>query len=442
MKRVTRNFFLISLGLTLGITLTAGLSVYANRDNNNGVPLPLNELRTFSEVFATIKNHYVESVDDKELLENAVRGMLTGLDPHSTYLDRQDFDDLKVGTSGEFGGLGIEVGMEDGFVKVISPIDDTPAERAGVEAGDLVIRLDDTPVKGLTLKEAVDIMRGKPGTRILLTIVREGGNKPLKIEITRDIIKVASVKEKLLNKHFAYIRISQFQSNTGDNVLESIEKLKKESNNSIHGLILDLRNNPGGVLSASVDVADAFLESGRIVYTEGRTQNTEINYNATPGDIIDGLPMIVLINIGSASASEIVSGALQDHKRAVIMGNRSFGKGSVQTVIPLKDGNALKLTTARYFTPSGRSIQAEGIEPDVILDNIQLANIEEPEFKPLTEANLTGHLDNADALGTDTAVGDESTETTEKQARADLAKSDFQLYEALNLLQGLYLLKQ
>jgi len=229
MKRVTRNFFLISLGLTLGITLTAGLSVYANRDNNNGVPLPLNELRTFSEVFATIKNHYVESVDDKELLENAVRGMLTGLDPHSTYLDRQDFDDLKVGTSGEFGGLGIEVGMEDGFVKVISPIDDTPAERAGVEAGDLVIRLDDTPVKGLTLKEAVDIMRGKPGTRILLTIVREGGNKPLKIEITRDIIKVASVKEKLLNKHFAYIRISQFQSNTGDNVLESIENLKKRA---------------------------------------------------------------------------------------------------------------------------------------------------------------------------------------------------------------------
>jgi len=442
MKRVTRNLFLISMGLTIGVTLTIGYSVLADRDNNAGIPLPLNELRTFSEVFATIKNHYVEPVDDKELLENAVRGMLTGLDPHSSYLDEADFTDLKVGTSGEFGGLGIEVGMEDGFVKVISPIDDTPAQRAGVQAGDLIIRLDDTPVKGLSLKDAVDIMRGKPGTKILLTIVREGDIKPLKIEITRDIIKVASVKEKLLNKHYAYIRITQFQSNTGENVQDAIEKLKNESNDSLQGMILDLRNNPGGVLGASVDVADSFLTSGRIVYTEGRSQNTEVNYNATPGDILDGLPIVVLINVGSASASEIVAGALQDHKRAIIMGTRSFGKGSVQTVVPLKDGNALKLTTARYYTPSGRSIQAEGIEPDVILDNMKLAAIEEADFKPIKEVNLTGHLDNSDANKATETKSDEENETTEKQARADLARSDFQLYEALNLLKGLSLLKQ
>jgi len=442
MKLATRNLLLIILGVTLGVSLTIGHSVLAERESAT-TPLPLSELRTFSEVFASIKNHYVESVDDKELLENAIRGMLTGLDPHSAYLDEKDFNDLKVGTSGEFGGLGIEVGMEDGFVKVIAPIDDTPAQRAGIEAGDLVIRLDDTPVKGLTLKDAVDIMRGKPGTKILLTIVREGSGKPLKIEITRDIIKVTSVKKKLLNKHFAYIRITQFQSNTGENLEDAITELKKESNDSLKGLVLDLRNNPGGVLGASVSVSDAFLEEGRIVYTEGRAENSEISFNATAGDLINGLPMVVLINVGSASASEIVSGALQDHKRAIIMGTRSFGKGSVQTVMPLKDGNALKLTTARYFTPSGRSIQAEGIQPDIILDNIKLAETEEPEFKPIKEANLAGHLDNGDDLDTESSeeLSAEEIEASEKQKRADLARDDFQLYEALNLLQGLHLLQ-
>ena len=395
MKLATRNLLLIIVGITLGVSLTIGQGVLAERESA-AMPLPLSELRTFSEVFASIKNHYVEPVDDKELLENAIRGMLSGLDPHSSYLDEKDFTDLKVGTSGEFGGLGIEVGMEDGFVKVIAPIDDTPAQRAGIEAGDLVIRLDDTPVKGLTLKDAVDIMRGEPGTSILLTIVREGSGKPLKIEITRDIIKVTSVKNKLLNDHYAYVRITQFQSNTGENLEDAISELKKESNDSLKGLVLDLRNNPGGVLQASVSVSDAFLEEGRIVYTEGRAKNSEISFNATAGDLIDGLPMVVLINVGSASASEIVSGALQDHKRAIIMGTRSFGKGSVQTVMPLNDGNALKLTTARYYTPSGRSIQAEGIEPDIILDNIKLAEPKEPEFKPLKEANLAGHLDNGD----------------------------------------------
>ena len=437
MRTGTRNLLLITLGITLGVSLTIGHSVLAERDNI-ATPLPLNELRTFSEVFATIKSHYVEPVDDKELLENAIRGMLTGLDPHSAYLDEKDYEDLKVGTSGEFGGLGIEVGMEDGFVKVIAPIDDTPAQRAGIQAGDLVIRLDETPVKGLTLKDAVDIMRGEPGTKIVLTVIREGSNKPLKIEIVRDIIKVTSVKSKLMNDHYAYIRITQFQTNTAENMEDAIDKLKKESKDALRGMVLDLRNNPGGLLGASVSVSDDFLEDGRIVYTEGRTDDSEISFNATPGDIINGLPIVILINVGTASASEIVSGALQDHKRAIIMGTRSFGKGSVQSVMPLKDGNALKLTTARYYTPSGRSIQAEGIVPDIMLENIQTAAVEEPEFKPLQEANLTGHLDNGDANMPD----DEDKEATEKQERADLAKDDFQLFEALNVLQGLYLLKK
>jgi len=437
MRLGTRNLLLITLGIVLGISLTIGRSVLAERDNI-ATPLPLNELRTFSEVFATIKSHYVEAVDDKELLENAIRGMLSGLDPHSAYLDKQDYEDLKVGTSGEFGGLGIEVGMEDGFVKVIAPIDDTPAQRAGIEAGDLVIRLDDTPVKGLTLKDAVDIMRGKPGTRIVLTVIREGSNKPLKIEIVRDIIKVTSVKSNLMNEHYAYVRITQFQTNTAENMEEAIDNLKKESKDSLRGLVLDLRNNPGGLLGASVSVADDFLENGRIVYTEGRAEDSEISFNATPGDIINGLPIVVLINVGSASASEIVSGALQDHKRAILMGTRSFGKGSVQSVMPLKDGNALKLTTARYYTPSGRSIQAEGIVPDILLENIQMAAAEEPEFKPLKEANLAGHLDNSD----NPEVENKEKEATEKQERADLARNDFQLFEALNVLQGLYLLEK
>ena len=438
MRTGTRNLLLITLGITLGVSLSIGHSVMADRDNI-ATPLPLNELRTFSEVFATIKSHYVEPVDDKELLENAIRGMLTGLDPHSAYLDEKDYEDLKVGTSGEFGGLGIEVGMEDGFVKVIAPIDDTPAQRAGIQAGDLVIRLDETPVKGLTLKDAVDIMRGEPGTKIVLTVIREGSNKPLKIEIVRDIIKVTSVKSKLLNSHYAYIRITQFQTNTAENMEEAIDKLKKESKDPLRGLVLDLRNNPGGLLGASVSVSDDFLEDGRIVYTEGRTDDSEISFNATPGDIINGLPIVVLINVGTASASEIVSGALQDHKRAIIMGTRSFGKGSVQSVMPLKDGNALKLTTARYYTPSGRSIQAEGIVPDITLENIQTAAIEEPEFQPLQEANLAGHLDNDEAKKKPDA---KEIEATEKQERADLAKDDFQLFEALNVLQGLYLLKK
>ncbi len=434
MNVTTRNFLLLSLGLILGVSLTIGHSVFADRETA-GSPLPLKELRIFTEVFANIKANYVEPVEDKELLENAIRGMLSGLDPHSAYLDEELYKELQVGTTGEFGGLGIEVGMEDGFVKVIAPIDDTPAQRAGIAAGDLIIRLDDTPVKGLTLREAVDIMRGEPGTQITLTIVREGLDAPFKVTITRAIIKVTSVKHRLLAPGFGYVRITQFQSNTAENLREALAKLKKENDGKpLDGLVLDLRNNPGGVLNAAVEVADAFLEKGLIVYTEGRAPDSEVRFKATPGDVLDGAPVVTLINVGSASASEIVAGALQDHRRAIIMGSRSFGKGSVQTVLPMKDGTALKLTTARYFTPSGRSIQAEGIEPDIRLARVEVSLVEAEDLEPVTEADLKRHLDNggADVGNAQDPGGEEAT---------SILKEDYQLYEALNLLKGLYLLK-
>ncbi len=430
----SRNVLLLLIGLALGVSLTIGQSVFAERDNGNVNALPLDELRAFTEVFANIKSNYVEDISDTELLESAIRGMLSGLDPHSAYLDTEAYKELRVGTSGEFGGLGIEVSMEDGFVKVVAPIDDTPAQRAGVKAGDLVVRLDDTPVKGLTLREAVDLMRGKPGSEIHLTIVRDGIDKPLKITIKRAVIKVRSVKFRTLEEGFGYVRITQFQSRTGENLKEAIDTLKKENDGSLHGMILDLRNNPGGVLSAAVAVSDAFLEKGLIVYTEGRIDDSELKFKATPNDSLKGVPLVVLINSGSASASEIVAGALQDHKRAIIMGSRSFGKGSVQTILPMNNGAALKLTTARYYTPAGRSIQAEGITPDIPLDRINLTPANEPDFEPVTEANLAGHLEN----------GKDKEKSTEDnaEARVALVSKDYQLYEALNLLKGLYILSR
>lgn len=436
MKLFSRNILILTIGLVIGVMISIGQGVHADR--NSAAPLPLDELRTFTEVFANIKNYYVEPVEDSELLDNAIRGMLTGLDPHSAYLDKDEYTDLKVGTSGEFGGLGIEVSMEDGFVKVIAPIDDTPAQRAGVQAGDLIIRLDDTPVKGMTLKDAVNIMRGKRGTPLLLTIIREGEGKPLKITIIRDIIQVKSVKSRTLDDGFGYLRITQFQSKTGKNMISAINKLKKENGGKLDGLILDLRNNPGGVLNAAVAVSDAFLTKGKIVYTEGRTADSRITYNATPRDVLDGAPIVVLINNGSASASEIVAGALQDHRRGIIMGTRSFGKGSVQSILQLKDGSALKVTTARYYTPSGRSIQAKGIEPDITLEKLKLAELnDDDDFKPVTEADLTGHLDNTDKSKKDAKKSD-----TDRQTMAELARKDYQLYEALNLLKGLHLINQ
>lgn len=436
----TRNFLLVSLGLMLGVSLTIGHGVWAERDTAAQGPLPLDELRTFTEVFGKIKSDYVEPTEDGALLESAIRGMLTGLDPHSTYLDPEAYRELQVGTSGEFGGLGIEVGMEDGFVKVISPIDDTPAQRAGVQAGDLIIRIDETPVKGMSLGEAVKLMRGKPGTKIRLTVVREGEDKPIKISITRAVIKVNSIKSHMLEPGFGYVRITQFQSNTGESLINAVSELKRESEDKLKGIILDLRNNPGGVLNAAVAVSDAFLEDGLIVYTEGRVDDSEMKFKATPIDIMKGAPIVVLVNGGSASASEIVAGALQDHKRAIIMGNTTFGKGSVQTILPMHNGAALKLTTARYYTPSGRSIQAEGIVPDIKLENVKLADLDPSPFEPIKEANLSRHLDNG---GTESEEDKESGDQVDEEVEEEpLAKRDYQLYEALNLLKGLEILQR
>jgi carboxyl-terminal processing protease len=386
--------------------------------------LPLKDLRLFADIFNNIRTSYVESVDDKTLLQNAIRGMLSGLDPHSAYLDAKVFEELQINTSGEFGGLGIEVQMDNGFVRVVTPIDDTPASRAGLKAGDLIMKLDDQPVKGMSLDDAIKIMRGAPGSDIILTVLREGQEKPLEFTLTRDVIKVTSVRKRWLEDGYGYVRISQFQVQTGEDLNEAIQKLQEE-NKDLKGLVLDLRNNPGGVLQAAVDVVDTFLTNGLVVYTEGRISTAKSQFHATPDDQINGAPIVVLINGGSASASEIVAGALQDHRRAIIMGTQSFGKGSVQTVIPVDAENGIKLTTARYFTPNGRSIQAQGIEPDILVERAKVETI-----KPRTqykEADLAGHLSNTN--------DGESTE--DKNVQEDrLAEKDYQLSEALNVLKG------
>jgi carboxyl-terminal processing protease len=433
MKPKLQNYLLVLIGLMTGVLVSIGHGVFAERDSTRAT-LPVEELRTFSDVFGRIKNDYVVDVDDKELIEYAIRGMLSGLDPHSAYLDAEQFTELQVGTTGQFGGLGIEVGMENGFVKVIAPIDDTPAQRAGVQSGDLIIRLDDTPVKGMTLGEAVKVMRGKPGSEIELTIVREGLDRPLKINITRDIIKVKSVKARMLEPGYGYLRISQFQSKTAENLVDAIQDLKKENGGPLKGIVLDLRNNPGGVLNGAVAVSDAFLVKGMIVYTEGRIADSRLRFNATPDDVINGAPLVVLVNQGSASASEIVAGALQDHKRAIIVGSRTFGKGSVQTILPLSSQSALKLTTARYYTPSGRSIQAEGIIPDIELDRVKFTSVER-NIEPLKEADLSGHLENGNGEKAAKSADDDDDESE------SLAANDYMLYESLNMLKGLVILQ-
>ena len=393
--------------------------------------VPLEELRMFAEIFGRIKKDYVEPVSDRELLDYAIRGMLDGLDPHSSYLDEDDFKEMQEGTSGEFGGLGIEVGTEDGFIKVIAPIDDTPAQEAGVLAGDLIIRLDDKPVKGLGLSEAVKLMRGKPGSKIKLTISRSDEDKPLVFEITRAIIKQASVKSRELEPGFGYVRLSQFQAHTTEDMLEAIAKLRKKAGGKLQGMVLDLRNNPGGVLNSAVSVSDAFLTKGLIVYTEGRLNSSLLKFKAAPDDVLKGAPLVVLVNGGSASASEIVAGALQDHNRAVVMGQPTFGKGSVQTIVPVNTKVALKLTTARYFTPKGRSIQAEGIVPDIELNPIQVRE-QVLSHRRLKEADLLDHLDNPAASGT--------KQDKKETNGSSLVEEDFVLNEALNLLKGLAIL--
>ncbi|WP_375740560.1 S41 family peptidase [Pseudomonas boanensis] len=392
-------------------------------------PLPLDELRTFAEVLDRIKSAYVEPVDDKTLLENAIKGMLSNLDPHSAYLEPEDFQELQESTSGEFGGLGIEVGAEDGFVKVVSPIDDTPASKAGIQPGDLIVKIDGQPTKGISLMEAVDKMRGKAGSSIVLTLVRDGG-QPFDVKLTRAVIKVKSVKSQLLDNTYGYLRITQFQVNTGEEVGKALAKLRKENGNKkLSGLVLDLRNNPGGVLQAAVEVSDHFLRKGLIVYTKGRIANSELRFSADPADASEGVPLVVLINGGSASAAEIVAGALQDHKRGVLMGTDSFGKGSVQTVLPLNNDRALKLTTALYYTPNGRSIQAQGIVPDIEVTRAKVTREQDGEnFK---EADLAGHLGNGNG-GADRPSADK---VQSKQPRPQ--DDDYQLSQALNLLKGL-----
>ena len=440
MKLATRYILVLVLGMFVGAAIILDMGVLAEREGSKDTlaPLPLDELRTFTEVFSRIKADYVEPVSDKKLLEDAVQGMLSGLDPHSAYLDANSFKDMRVETEGKFGGLGIEVTMENGFVKVVSPIEDTPAARGGIKPGDLVIRLDEKAVKGLTLTEAVRLMRGKPGTDITLTIVREGVSKPLKITLTRAVIKIQSVKSRLLEPGFGYVRITQFQSGTEKGLAEVVRKLETENKGALRGMILDLRNNPGGVLNAAVGVSDAFLDKGLIVYTEGRVEDSRMRKSAVPGDLIKGAPMVVLINGGSASASEIVAGALQDHRRAVIMGTKSFGKGSVQTIVPISNGAALKITTARYYTPNGRSIQASGIEPDIITEEARLTKSETADR--LKEADLARHLENGDEpLKKKAEPKKEDNQNDKKNAETGKAPTveDYQLQEALNLLKGI-----
>ncbi|KJK19943.1 S41 family peptidase [Pseudomonas sp. NPDC087612] len=430
---------LTSLALTIAMVLGAPLARAAEPAKPAAIPattvsapsakapLPLEELRTFAEVMDRIKAAYVEPVDDKTLLENAIKGMLSNLDPHSAYLGPEDFLELQESTSGEFGGLGIEVGMEDGFIKVVSPIDETPASRAGIEAGDLIVKINGQPTRGQTMTEAVDKMRGKVGEKITLTLVRDGGN-PFDVTLARAVIQVKSVKSQMLEDGYGYIRITQFQVKTGEEVGKALAKLRKDNGKKLRGLVLDLRNNPGGVLQSAVEVADHFLTKGLIVYTKGRIANSELRFSADPADASEGVPLVVLINGGSASASEIVAGALQDQKRGVLMGTDSFGKGSVQTVLPLNNDRALKITTALYFTPNGRSIQAQGIVPDIEVRRAKITAEQDSEnFK---EADLQGHLGNGNG-GADRPSGKAGSAKPRPQ------DDDYQLSQALSLLKGL-----
>lgn len=433
----------LGLGLTIGVALTATQGVLAlksKESNSSGVAYK--EVIALTQVMRRVREQYVEPVDDAELLKNAIRGMLEGLDPHSNYLDEEAFEDMNITTRGQFGGLGIEVTMQDGFVRVVTPIDDTPAQRAGLEPGDIIIRLDDKPVKGMSLRDAVNIMRGEPGDPIRLTVVREGETAPLDVKIVRDIIKVTAVKQRMLENDIGYVRITQFQGNTGNAMLDAIKKLENENKDPLKGLVLDLRNNPGGVLNAAVDVSGAFLDKGLVVYIQGREEASRRDYNASAGDKLKGAPIVVLVNEGSASASEIVAGALQDHKRAVIVGRKSFGKGSVQTIMPLTETTAIKMTTARYYTPSGRSIQADGIEPDIVLERLKLQAPESAGLRRIREADLNGRLDNDQTRKEDEAAAEALAKGEEAPVEKEksLAETDFELFEALNLLKGLVIL--
>lgn len=424
----TTHKHLKTFSLTSTLALLMGGSLVQAQDLAQPLPLPLEEVRMFTEALDRIRASYVEEIDDQTLLESAIQGMLAGLDPHSSYFAGDDYEALQETTTGEFGGLGIEVGRENGYIKVISPIDDTPAFRAGIKAGDLIIEINNRPLQEMRPDEAAQMMRGEPGSEVTVTIAREG-MEPFDLTIVREIITIASVRSRIVEPGYAYLRISQFRANTGSEVEEEIKKLYAENEN-LKGLVLDLRNNPGGVLQASVGVVDAFIDQGRIVYTKGRLENAGMEFNATRNMVAGDIPLVVLINNGSASASEIVAGALQDHGRAIIMGTRSFGKGSVQTILPLGEQRAIKLTTSLYYTPSGRSIQAQGIEPDIIVDEAFITKRSRSAAE-YSESDLPGRLDNGNGEAT-------TSEMAELLISAEeVLVTDYPLNEALNVLKGI-----
>jgi carboxyl-terminal processing protease len=397
-------------------------------DGDDTEHLAIDQLQLFADVFHQIRAGYVEEVSDSALFEMAVEGMLAGLDPHSVYLTQDAYDDLQTSTDGAYSGLGLEIGREGDFVRIIAPIDGSPAEKAGLLAGDLILKIDGESVQGKTLDEASNLMRGPTGSAITLQIGRAGESQPLDISLIRDVIKVASVRSRELSDGYIWLRIAQFQRDTGRDVIDALKPYVSEG--PIKGLVLDLRNNPGGVLSASVEVAGAVLDGGLVVYTQGRHPSSDEAFDAEPGDMLSGVPIVVLINGGSASASEIVAGALQDRSRAIIMGTRSFGKGSVQSVLPVSETRAVKLTTARYYTPNGRSIQAEGIVPDIVVERARITSVE--NARQIKEADLAGSLDATDQINND-AESDRLTE---------LRNTDNQLYEALTLLRGVHLFQR
>lgn len=451
-----KKLALIGAGAVAGGVLTMSIQAYAAKDNSLSA-LPLSELRTFAEVFGRIKQDYVEPVDDKKLINDAIKGMLTGLDPHSDYMDADEFKDLKEKTQGEFGGLGIEIGAEDGLVKVVAPYEDTPAQKAGIKSGDYIVKIDDTPVRGMTLNDAVKRMRGKPGTRVTLTIARKNVDKPIVLTLTRAVIRTKSVKFKLLEPGYGYVRITQFQEHTAENLASALQSLYGSNKTNLKGLVLDLRDDPGGLLNGAVGVAAAFLpKDALVVYTQGRTPDSKMhltaslaNYaNADGSDPLAKLPqqahkvpMVVLVNGGSASASEIVAGALQDSKRALIIGTQTFGKGSVQSILPLSNDGGIRLTTSRYFTPSGRSIQAKGITPDILADDGDSAY----QAFSVREADLENHLANPNGDDPSAAKGAApAAKQAPKQNRPQRTLSDrndpdpandYQLSQALNTLK-------
>ena len=378
-----RDFFKISLFL-IALFLIGNSSYVSDRSIIHASDeVPIEDIEQFVDIFKRIKEQYVDEVSDDELFKSAIQGMVNGLDPHSDFLSKDDFDELKIGTTGRFGGLGIEITQEDSYIKVISPIDDTPAMRAGILAGDMIIKVDDKDLKDVPINDAVKLMRGEPGTSVEVTILRKKENKPIILVIQREIIISKGIKTKIFKNNIGYIRLSNFQSNSTSDLQTAFYKLNKESNNKLQGLIVDLRNNPGGVLGAAVGISDLFLQNGKIVETKGRSSNSELKYEATARDISNGMSLVVLINEGSASASEIVAGALQDNKRATILGTKSYGKASVQTIQELSDGSALKLTTAKYYTPLGKDIHENGIIPDVIVEPSEddVVSLPEPHEK-------------------------------------------------------------